>query len=93
MMWTMLIGRGRELRRLSALVAAAVGGRAGALLLVGEAGIGKSALLDGVRSRARKRGMRLLELRCVESEAVIEGGGLADLVGALRDRLAALVAS
>ncbi|MCO8273656.1 LuxR family transcriptional regulator [Actinoplanes sp. TRM 88003] len=41
-----LIGRHDEKRRIEALTAAAADGRGGALVLRGEAGIGKSALLD-----------------------------------------------
>ena len=46
-----LRGRDAEAERLSALVAAADGGHGAALVLHGEAGIGKTALLASVRRR------------------------------------------
>ncbi|MBL8589196.1 MAG: AAA family ATPase, partial [Methylobacteriaceae bacterium] len=46
-----LIGRGRELDRLLAAWRRAAAGRGGALLIEGEAGIGKTALVDAFRRR------------------------------------------
>jgi predicted ATPase len=48
----MLVGRDSELAALSALLDAARDGRSGALLLRGEAGIGKTALLEHAAAAA-----------------------------------------
>jgi DNA-binding NtrC family response regulator len=65
-----LVGRERELERLEALFAAARDGRAGRVALVtGEAGIGKSRLLDEMARRLRDAGAPVLEGRCVEAQA------------------------
>src|SRR5262249_30344690 len=48
----MLFGREGELERVGALLEAARGRRSGALLVVGEPGAGKSALLDAARAEA-----------------------------------------
>ena len=47
-----LIGRDAEQSALETLLAAASGGTSGAMLLSGEAGIGKTALLDHAVDRA-----------------------------------------
>ncbi len=52
-----LFGRDAEERQIGALVAAARNGRGGALLILGDPGIGKSSLLA---LRGRDRGMREL---------------------------------
>ena len=49
----MLLGRRDECDVLDRLLAAAVGGQSGVLVLVGEPGIGKSALLDYAIGDAR----------------------------------------
>ena len=49
----MLVGRREEIRRIGALLAAVKRGRSGALVLLGEPGIGKSALLEEAVRRAR----------------------------------------
>jgi hypothetical protein len=50
------VGRTRELERLEALLRGAAAGRGGSALCVGEAGIGKTRLLEEVSERARERG-------------------------------------
>ena len=51
--WALIvIGRRRAIERIDRLLAAASEGRAGALVIVGEAGIGKSTLLDHVDADA-----------------------------------------
>ena len=47
----MLVGRDHERRQLDALLAAARLGQSGVLVVSGEAGIGKTALLDDLRAR------------------------------------------
>jgi DNA-binding CsgD family transcriptional regulator len=79
----MLVERERELRALDALVAAARAGEGGAAVVVGPAGIGKTALLDAAAERAR--GFRVLRGRCGELERELSFGLVRDLlVPALR---------
>lgn len=49
-------------------------------LLVGDAGIGKTALLQSALASARERGYRLLTCRPAEAEARLSFAGLADLL-------------
>ena len=81
----MLLGRDPEQHALERLLDDAREGRSGVLALVGEAGIGKSALLE--HATARAAGMRLLRARGVASEAQIPFAGLYEL---LRPALACL---
>src|ERR1700704_321841 len=81
----MLLGRKDERLALDRLFAQAREGRSGVLALVGEPGIGKTALLE--HAAATADGMRTLRARGVESEAVIPFAGLAEL---LRGALGAL---
>src|SRR4051812_1904495 len=74
----MLLGRDEERLALDRLLAEARDGRSGVLALVGEPGIGKTALLDYAADRAA--GMRLLRARGIESEAEVPFAGLAELV-------------
>ena len=69
---TTLIGRDRELARLSEIVER--GGAA--VLLRGEAGIGKSALLDAVRRSVADRGLGLLRTAGTETESGLPYAGL-----------------
>jgi DNA-binding CsgD family transcriptional regulator len=64
----MLLEREGELGRVDALVAAAVAGRGQMLVVEGEAGIGKTALLDEAVRTARERGLRVLHARGGELE-------------------------
>ena len=83
-----LVGREVELDRLASLLATARDGRGGVLLLEGEAGIGKTTLLDAAAARAE--GFLVLRATGVEADAVLPYGGLLELLGPLRDRAAAL---
>jgi DNA-binding CsgD family transcriptional regulator len=74
----MLLGREEERLALDRLLAEAREGRSGVLALVGEAGIGKTALLEYAVERAA--GMRVLRARGVESEADVPFAGLAELL-------------
>ena len=74
----MLLGRDREQQALTRLLAAAREGGSGVLAMVGEAGIGKSALLDYAAEQAA--GMNVLRARGVQSEAHIPFGGLFELL-------------
>jgi DNA-binding CsgD family transcriptional regulator/tetratricopeptide (TPR) repeat protein len=61
-----LVGRAEELDRLLAAVDRAVAGRASAVLLAGDAGVGKTRLLDELEARATTRGVRVLVGHCVD---------------------------
>ena len=54
----MLIGREPECRRIDEVLSSAESGRGTSLLLLGEAGIGKTALLDYAAARADERELR-----------------------------------
>ncbi len=76
----MLLGRTDERLALDRLLAEARDGRSGVLALVGEPGIGKTALVEHAARAAEGMHMRVLRARGVESEAVIPFAGLADLL-------------
>ncbi len=76
---TVLLGRSEECRALDRLLAAARAGRSSTLVIHGEAGIGKTALLDYVGERAS--GCRLARVRGVESEREFAFAGLLQLCG------------
>lgn len=84
-----LIGRDRELGRLREFVAS-VEAHGGSLVVSGEPGVGKTALLDWV---ARHAAGRVLRVTGVESEVVLPFAVLADLLLPLRDRLSELPAA
>jgi DNA-binding CsgD family transcriptional regulator len=73
-----LHGRDEERARVSALLADARAGTAGALVIRGEPGVGKSALLQDARAAAT--GMRVLSAQGLESEAPLAFAGLLQLV-------------
>ena len=73
-----IVGREEELASVHSFIGRAEGG-AGALVLEGEAGIGKSTLwLAGV-GHARARGVRVLSTRPAEAERALAHVGLGDL--------------
>lgn len=80
-----LLGRAEECRRLAALLADAVDGRGGALVVRGAAGVGKTALLDHCAARAG--GMRVLRATGVPFEAELPFSALHELVRPLLHRL------
>ncbi|MGY1812907.1 helix-turn-helix transcriptional regulator [Blastococcus sp. SYSU D00820] len=61
-----LVGRDDELARLLAAVERAAAGRGCAVLLAGDAGVGKTRLLDELAGRAAARGLRVLTGHCVD---------------------------
>jgi DNA-binding CsgD family transcriptional regulator len=73
-----LVGRDRERARIDELVEGALAGESGALIVRGEPGIGKSALLDYAAARAD--GMQLLTTAGVEAEADLAFAGLYGLL-------------
>ncbi|CAM5671105.1 Transcriptional regulator OS=Streptomyces microflavus OX=1919 GN=Smic_36890 PE=4 SV=1 [Streptomyces microflavus] len=92
----MLYGRTTEQERLEQLLAGARAGCSGALLVRGEAGIGKTALLDWLAATALRddgndgRELRILRVTGVEPEADLAFGGLVQLLWPVQDRLNAL---
>ena len=74
----MLCGREAECAQLSALLDAARVSRSCALVLRGEAGVGKTALLQ--EARAMASGMHVLAARGVESESELPFAGLHQLI-------------
>ncbi|MDH6111569.1 DNA-binding CsgD family transcriptional regulator [Kitasatospora sp. MAP12-15] len=85
----MLYGRAREQAVVEALLDGARQGRSGALVLRGEPGIGRSALLDHAAERAGGD-HRLIRVSGVEYEADLPFAGLHLLLGSALDRLPAL---
>jgi DNA-binding CsgD family transcriptional regulator len=80
-----LFGRQADCRALDRLLTDAVAGQSGVMVLRGEPGIGKSALLAYVAERAQ--GMRLARAVGVESEMELAYSGLQQLCGPMIDRL------
>src|SRR5277367_3553394 len=74
-----LIGRDQDLARVDAVLDG-VRDRGAALLIRGEPGIGKSALLDRARGRASSLGARTLATVGVESESELAFAGLHQLL-------------
>ncbi len=81
----MLLGRSEEQRRISHLMAGAQRGESGVLLVVGEPGIGKTALLEYAAGRARS--WTVLRTRGTETEAELPFAGLAELLAPITSRL------
>ena len=81
-----LVGRDRELARVRELLEAVRGGLTVALVVEGEAGIGKTSLLAAADELAD--GFTCLWARGVESEAALGHAALLELVTPVRDRLA-----
>jgi hypothetical protein len=84
----MLRGRRAEQERVDALLAAARDGISGALVVRGEPGIGKTALLEYAAQRAD--GMRVVRGAGIESEAELPFAGLHLLLRPAADALEAL---
>ncbi|MER6319864.1 ATP-binding protein [Streptomyces sp. NPDC001581] len=77
-----MIGREAELDRIDAFLSGSV--RSGRpLLLLGDAGVGKTALLATAADRAAGRGMRVLAATGVEYRARLSYGGLVQLLGSV----------
>ncbi len=80
-----LIGRESERARIDRLLEEAKGGRSGALVIRGDAGIGKSTLLEYAVARAGDA--RVVRALGVETESEFAYSGLHELVRPLLDRL------
>ncbi|MBX7453844.1 AAA family ATPase [Mycolicibacterium sp. 3033] len=85
-----LVGRSVECAAIDRLLADASSGRSGVLVVRGEAGIGKSALLQHARSKAVSLGMRVESSIGVEAEAQFAFAGLHQLCATLIDRAKSL---
>ncbi|ADB35630.1 transcriptional regulator, LuxR family [Kribbella flavida DSM 17836] len=89
-----LYGRTAEQELLSDLLAGARAGASGTLVLRGEAGIGKTALLDWLAAEAKSSAgedpVRVLRVTGIEPEADIAFGGLVQLLWPVQERLASL---
>ena len=83
----MLLGRSLEQASIGALLDSARSGRSGALILRGEAGIGKTALLDAAGDTD---GFLCLRARGLETETEIGFSGLHDVLEPVIDGLAEL---
>jgi predicted ATPase len=81
-----LLGRDRELAELYALIDG-VEERGGALVVRGEAGMGKSALLAAARERALGRGVAVVSTAGTVSESRLAFAGLHQLMLPVLDRL------
>src|SRR2546430_16633241 len=86
-----IVGREAELASLNAFIGEMEGGPA-ALVLEGEAGVGKSTLWGAAVEHARVRGLTVLSSRPAEAERGLGNVGLGDLLeGGIDDVLAALL--
>jgi hypothetical protein len=83
-----LVGRGHECRRLERLLDDARGGHGGVLVVRGEPGIGKSALLE--QTIASASGFQVARATGVESEIELPFAALHQLCAPMLDRLAVL---
>jgi DNA-binding CsgD family transcriptional regulator len=83
-----LVGRDRECARIDELLEGALAGESGALIVRGEPGIGKTALLDYAASRADE--MELLTTGGIEAEADLAFAGLYGLLRPILGRLGEL---
>ncbi|MEU4564968.1 AAA family ATPase [Actinoplanes sp. NPDC023936] len=88
----MILGRRSEIRTLVDLLGGAVAGAGGALVLRGEAGIGKSTLLDHAADLAGGLGLRVLGTAGVQAEVHIPYAGLHRLLRAVPDLAGTAVA-
>ncbi|MDA0158866.1 AAA family ATPase [Solirubrobacter ginsenosidimutans] len=84
------VGRAAERDALDGLLTRVRGGESGALVIRGQAGIGKTALLRYAARQAS--GFRVVELMGVEAEMELPFAGIHQLCATMLDRLAALPA-
>ena len=80
-----LIGREHELREIGAAFNG-ISERGRALLVAGEPGVGKSALLAAAVEDARRRGLIVLSVRASEAEAHLRFAALHRLLSPILDR-------
>jgi len=87
-----LVGRDRELRILNELVAG-IPERGGAIVVLGEPGIGKSALLRAAADSGREASLQVLLTTGIEAEAQLPFAGLHQLLRPVLGAAAALPAT
>lgn len=87
-----IVGRRPERSALDGLLAGARDGRSGVVVLSGEAGIGKTALLERTRDVAAGSGFRVERSTGAESETQFAFAGLHQLCAPMLDRVSALPA-
>jgi DNA-binding SARP family transcriptional activator len=89
---TPMVGRAAEAARLAEALDRATHGQGRALLVVGEAGIGKSRLVEHLVAAAERRGGRVLLARCHETEQILPFRPWVDALrqGAVVDEIDAL---
>ena len=82
-----LVARGRELRALRAAYTAAAGGQATAVLLSGDAGVGKTRMAEELAAFAREDGALVLTGRCLDSgETGLPYLPVVEALGPVRER-------
>ena len=81
----MLVGRDAELERIGQVLTAARGGRVAALVVAGEPGVGKTALLDACAVAAGD--VCTLRTRGVEAEVELPFAALVELLAPIADRI------
>src|SRR6266496_2459918 len=84
----MLVGRESEIATINRVLAEARSGRAAGLVVAGEAGVGKTALLDDAVARAPE--FLVLRTRGVEAEAEVPFAALIELLGPVASQIDAL---
>src|SRR5215475_5214596 len=84
----MLVGRDSELERLLELLAGARAARSSSIVLAGEPGVGKTALLEAVADHADD--FRILRTRGVEAEAELLFAALVELLAPIDDLIETL---
>lgn len=85
-----LLGRHRERREVEQLLVEAAAGRSGVLVVHGDAGIGKTALLEHLREAAAASGFRVEAATGVEAEAQFAFAGLHQFCAPFLEHLGAL---
>jgi len=91
-MASVVLGREQELQLVGSFVDSLFEGPA-ACVLVGDAGIGKTALWDEGMARARSAGLRVLSCAPAEAEAALSYSSLADLLTPIEPRVFAALAA
>ena len=86
----MLLGRDAELGRVRRLLDDARGGAGGGLLVLGEPGIGKTALLEAAAGAGSDAGFRVLRATGIEVETELAFSGAFELLRPLADGIAGL---
>src|SRR5690606_14434288 len=86
---TLLLGRDTELARLDSLIANSRAGRSSALVVCGEAGIGKSAVLARAAARAAPHA-RVRQIVASESEMELAYAGLQQLCAPMMNAIDSL---